>query len=238
MIRVRRGLRTSLLLVLLLPTGSSAGEGVPSPEETRSRVRDFVARHSGASASQIRVPSLEDFRLPDETRGPVELRLSAGDREDYHGPTPVTLSFLAGGQEIRRGVVTVDVKRSARALVASRGLRAGQLVRAEDIQEVSLDVNRVPRDPVHSPYELVGKRTTRFVSAGTPWSDALVSDPPAVERGDVVTLRLVRGALRIEKRGRAREDGAAGERIRVTGSDSRREIIGVVGGDGVVYVPF
>ncbi len=225
-------------MLLLLPAAAPAREGLPTPEETRSRVRTFVEKRSGAPASRIRVPKLEDFRLPEDTRGPVELRLSANAGEDFHGPTPITLRFLASGDEIRRGVVTVEVERSARALVASRVLRAGQLVKPEDIREVSLDPRRVPRNPVHSPYDLVGKRTTRFVSAGTPWSDALVSEPPAVKRGDVVTLRLDRGALRIERRGEAREDGAVGERIRVKSAGSRREISGVVGADGVVHVAF
>lgn len=237
MIRVGWMLRAALLIALLSPLASAA-EGLPTPEQTRSRVLAFVAQRSGAPATQIDVPRLEDFRLPEDTPGPVELRLSAGSGEDFRGPTPVTLSFRAAGEEIRRGVVTVDVKRTARALVAARGLRSGELVRAEDIQQVSIDARRVPSRPVHSPYDLVGKRTTRFVAAGTPWSDGLVSEPPAVQRGDVVTLRLEHGALRIERRGEAREDGSLGERIRVTSAGSRREIVGVVAGEGLVHVPF
>ena len=85
--------------------------------------------------------------------------------------------------------------------------------------------------PVTVVFEEAGRELRRVTVTAR-----VVLAKPAVKRGQLVTLRLARGSLQIFARGKAREDGRTGDTIRVQNVDSRREVVGVVAGDGVVDV--
>ncbi len=222
---LRAGLAAALLLVAPAPAGA---------DDVRARVRAFVAERAGVPASAVEVPRLAAFELP----GSPEVKLSVGERERFRGPTAVTVVLHRGGEEIKRGVVTVNVERRERVLVAARALPARTRIGPDDVRVASVDARAVPRGAVHDRTLLVGRQTTRSVAAGTPWRSTLVADVPAVARGETVRMRLGRGPLRIETMGRAREEGAEGDSVRVLNLRSRREVVGIVAEAGVVHVPF
>jgi flagella basal body P-ring formation protein FlgA len=74
------------------------------------------------------------------------------------------------------------------------------------------------------------------VSAGAVWRESHVKPVPVVSRGQPVRLRIETGALWIEGPGQAREDGLAGDSIRVLNLTSRREVRGTVTAEGIVRV--
>jgi flagella basal body P-ring formation protein FlgA len=82
----------------------------------------------------------------------------------------------------------------------------------------------------------LGRRVRRHVKAGDVLLAAWLEEAPRVRRGERVTLRLVRGPLRIEMPGRAEQDGVAGAWIRVRNASSGREVTGRVAEAGVVDV--
>ena len=81
-------------------------------------------------------------------------------------------------------------------------------------------------------------RTRRSLAAGTVVRSHFLERPPLVERGDAVTLRIIRGSLVIEARGQAKTSGNLGDSIRVENTDSRKIVTGRVSEDGSVHVSF
>jgi flagella basal body P-ring formation protein FlgA len=61
--------------------------------------------------------------------------------------------------------------------------------------------------------------------------------PAAVHRGDVVTVVLTRGRVKVTARAIANHDAPLGGRITLTNAQSRSTLTGVVQGPGLVVVP-
>lgn len=231
--RSSRWILPILVLAILAPPAAANGTA-----GLRERIERFVRSRLSPPPLRMEVPSLEAFRLPGIDPDRVEVQLDA-HAEAFAGTSfPVTVVLRVDGEEVKRGVVTVQVEARARVLVADRALPRGTRVRAEDIRSEWRPRSSLPPGRVDDPKRLVGRRTTRSVPAGAPWRSDLVRDAPAVTRGQVVRLELHHGALRIEATGKARDDGRAGDRVRVLNLDSRREVVGRVGDDGAVHVSF
>ena len=112
------------------------------------------------------------------------------------------------------------------------------MVRAEDIQRETRSAESLPDRRIDDPRELVGMRLVRSLGQGSVWRAGPVEPLPTVQKGDRVKLRIQQGALRIDGLGEAREDGYAGDLIRVRAGGDARELSGRVDAQGVVHVLF
>jgi flagella basal body P-ring formation protein FlgA len=236
----------SLALFAAAPLARAGSEGAPPfaggtlvvAPALRELLVALVSRRAGVDPTQIVVPSLNDFRLPAEQAAAAEVDLSVHESEDFSGPTEVTVVVKQGDAVLKRGVVSVSVKRPQRILVAARRIARGDVIEASDLEWREVPEARAPREAVRDPEALVGRRAARQISAGQPWRPELVTDPPLVARGELVRVRIESGALQIDALGEARSDGRVGERMRVRNPDSKREIVGILAADGVVHVHF
>lgn len=217
---------------------AAAGEGLVVAPALRELLIALVSERAGVDPSQISVPSLNDFRLPAEQAAAAVVDLSVHENEDFSGPTPVTIVMKRGDTELKRGVVTVSVRRPRRILVAARRLGRGEVVDAGDLAWREVPEAQAPREAFDDPEQIVGRTAARNISEGQAWRPDLVTDPPLVARGELVRVQIQSGALRIDALGEARSDGHIGQRLRVLNPDSKREIVGILAADGVVHVHF
>jgi len=209
-------------------------DAAPGAAELATRIKSFVSERARVDRDDVILPPLDDFELGD-VEAPVEVRLSARPQERYAGLAPVTVSLVSRGRELKRGSVSVRVRRESELLVAARALPARTVIRASDV--VSRRVDRAaPADAVRDASLLVGRQTTRSVAPGATWRHGLVDEVPVIGRGELVETRLQSGGLRIDGVARATADAAAGERVRVMNVETRRELVGTVDADGVVHV--
>lgn len=227
-----RAARIGSLLILLLVAASAAAADDTALER---RLRSFVSERAGVDRADVLLPPLSDFSLPAGHAQPVEVRLSARPDQDFSGSAPVTVSLVSEGRELKRGSVNVRVRRDHAAFVAARALPARSVIGPGDVIPARVGT-ALPVDAISDPQRIVGRQTTRSIAPGTPWRESLVAAAPVVSRGELVKVQLVSGGLRIDGVARASRDAAPGERIRVLNVESRRELVGVVGEDGVVHV--
>lgn len=206
--------------------------------ELRSEIEAFALDYAGAPPFAMEIPSLRDFTAPSASYGRVEVDLSTHASGPVRGSLPVTVRLRSDGEEFKRGIVTVRLSSDRPVLVAARPLAAGQVIRESDLRREPASNARLSRRGLDDPSQLIGRRVTRNVRVGGVLRSDLVTDVPVIYRGSMVRIRLQRGSLRIEALGRAREDGAPGQPLRVLNLESRREIVGVVQADGVVHVQF
>ncbi len=120
--------------------------------------------------------------------------------------------------------------------VLVRPVAAGKIISAEDLTEQKLPLNRITTGIIRNGDELVGQQARRGLAVGQPVQMRDISMPAVIKRGDIVTLELAQGALRITARGKALEDGAKGQTIRLANSQTERTIEGMVQGPGLVAV--
>lgn len=122
---------------------------------------------------------------------------------------------------------------SAEMLVATRTLRAAQVIGPEDLAPGGAARPGMVTDPS----EAVGMEARVTLYAGRPIPLASLAPPALVERNQLVALVFREGGLDIRTDGRALGRAAEGEAVRVMNLASRTTVSGRVAGPGVVTVP-
>lgn len=119
--------------------------------------------------------------------------------------------------------------------VLTRPIARGEAISIDDIAFMPA-TRATPADAITELDALVGMSARRALAADRPLRPADVMVTPLVKRGEPVTLLFQSGSVRITLRGRALEDGGAGETIRVLNSDSERTVEAIVEGPGLARV--
>jgi flagella basal body P-ring formation protein FlgA len=120
------------------------------------------------------------------------------------------------------------------AAVPVRRLAAGEVLRAEDIR-----IERVRADRANAlidPALVAGLAARRPMAAGQPLAQADLVRPAAVTRNSAVMMAIVTPGMSVSAQGKALEDGATGETIRVQNVASRAVVAAEVIGPGRVRV--
>lgn len=129
-------------------------------------------------------------------------------------PTPVTQSN--GAQELLTTSVLPVAAAPAR-VTAAHTLRAGTILHASD-----LIVEGGANSDAPSPLEMfVGMETKRSIYAGKALSLNDVGPPTVVSRNAIVMVEFARGPLMITTEGRALDNGAVGDSVRIMNLSSK-----------------
>jgi flagella basal body P-ring formation protein FlgA len=120
--------------------------------------------------------------------------------------------------------------------VLRRMLGAGDVIRKDDVEMVRIREDRAGRDIVIDPQRLVGMTPRSRLRAGEPIRDGEIRAPVIVARNSTVTIVLQTGNMTLTAQGRANEDGAKGDSIRVVNLQSKKTIEAVVTGNDLVTV--
>lgn len=119
--------------------------------------------------------------------------------------------------------------------VLTRPIARGEAISIDDVAFMPA-TRATPADAITELDALVGMSARRSLAADRPLRPGDVMVTPLVKRGEPVTLLFQAGSVRITLRGRALEDGGAGETIRVLNSDSERTVEAIVEGPGLARV--
>ena len=120
--------------------------------------------------------------------------------------------------------------------VLRRMMGSGEIIRKDDIEMIRIREDRAGRDIVIDPQRLVGMTPRGRLRAGEPIRDAEIRAPIVVSRNSTVTIVLQTGNMTLTAQGRATEDGAKGDSIRVVNLQSKKTIEAVVSGNDLVTI--
>lgn len=120
--------------------------------------------------------------------------------------------------------------------VLTRRVGRGEVIGQRDIAWVTRPADEVRRNHVRDPRKLVGMSARRSIRPDRPVRETDVTAPVLVPRNSLVTLMLRTEQMRLTVQGRALQDGAKGEVIRVVNTKSNTTVSGVVVADGTVTV--
>lgn len=235
-----RALALALALLVFAPPGRAAeatGEADAPPAWLRARIESWVLAHLPDEPVRVALPPFPDFAPPGLAPEGVEVHVEAPDDGALRGRVPLAVTLERDGRVLARGAAEVIVEVLSERLVAARTLERGEIVAAEDLERRPLETGERAGAPL-DPAALVGKRTRRRVPQGAAWRADWVERAPLVTRGQPVRLRYESAGLRIDASGVARDEGRAGDLVRVQNPASRRELRGRVAADGSVHVAF
>ena len=142
----------------------------------------------------------------------------------------------AGDPEARRHRLTGRVHKMAEVPVLARAIIPGEVIRKNDIQWIQARADRLQRDTLTDPRDLIGKTPRRGLRSGSPVRSSEVRRPVLASKGSLVTMVFRADQMTLTTRGRALEDGSEGDAIRISNSKSSAVVEGVVTGSNLVAV--
>lgn len=146
--------------------------------------------------------------------------------------------LLVGGSDpsAQRLALNGRAHETAPVPVLRRMIGSGEVIRKDDLELVRIREDRVGRDIVIDPQRLVGMTPRGRLRAGEPIRDGDIRAPIVVARNSTVTIVLQTGSMTLTAQGRASEDGAKGDSIRVVNLQSKKTIEAVVSGNDLVTI--
>ncbi|MBK1697720.1 flagellar basal body P-ring formation chaperone FlgA [Rhodovibrio salinarum] len=187
--------------------------------------------------------------------GDVEVQLDTPDTAlvlpvDAPGTVKIAgLNYDRDSGRFTANVVAPDAQRPlARATVSGKALamveipvltrRIGrdEVIGQRDIAWVTRPVDAITANHIRDARKLVGMSARRSIRPERPVRETDVTAPVIVPRNSLVTLMLQTEQMRLTAQGRALQDGAKGEVVRVVNTKSNTTVSGVVVADGTVAV--
>lgn len=136
----------------------------------------------------------------------------------------------------KRIQITGSVYEVLKVPVLARSIRRGETIGARDLDFVVQRRSSVGRNTIIDTGRIIGKTPRRYLQTGKPMRMADLRMPVLVSKGKLVTLTLKNRHLLITAQGRALEDGAKGDVVRVANTRSRQTVQGVVAGTNQVII--
>ena len=183
-------------------------------------------RPTGALPASLIVPA-----------GTLEIKVRTRPPAELNGTVSATVEAWVDGVLTRSLSVSVRLGILSEVLVAARPIGRAQFIGADDVRVESREV-AAGQEPLRAPGGAIGRHATRNIGAGEIILASLVNDPPLVRRGDIVLLTAEGRGVRAVAHGEAREDGKAGQVIRVRSLTSHQEVYGQVEAERAVRVAF
>jgi flagella basal body P-ring formation protein FlgA len=140
------------------------------------------------------------------------------------------------GGPLQRFTVAGRLRQQIEVPVLNRRLHAGEVITPADLQWISVGDRGLAANAVYEAQELIGRTPRRSLPAGAPVVAADLKRPTVIAKGALVTLILSTPNMRLTARGRALDEGAVGDTIRVANAQSRTIVAGVVLANGQVAV--
>jgi len=177
---------------------------------------------------------IRDIVLPGNEPASLEIASLKYDsrNEQFHAV------IMAPSQQnpLSRIEVSGQIERTVSIPVLGQTMRRGDIIRASDISWIEVPERSLQHDTILRDDDLVGLTPRRMLTPGKALRDLEVQQPQMVARGDTVSLIYENGPIVLTTSGRAMQNGAKGDLIRVINTASNRSIEGFISGDREVRV--
>ncbi|MDR3450805.1 MAG: flagellar basal body P-ring formation chaperone FlgA [Alphaproteobacteria bacterium] len=128
----------------------------------------------------------------------------------------------------------IEIKRSVPVLAHHLG--SGTVIGEADLDWQQMPEDRVTADIITEEEQLVGRELRRDSGEGEMLRTHDIIPPRLVKRGALVTMRVATPNILVTAQGKAEQDGAVGETVRVLNTQSNRVVEGTVTGPDSVEI--
>ncbi|MDT8879182.1 flagellar basal body P-ring formation chaperone FlgA [Halomonas saccharevitans] len=197
-----------------------------------AKVHDFLLERASGAGDEISIEVHPPrAALPACPRPDISLPRAA-DR-----PVGRVSVGIRCGNDNRTRYLQAEVHITGHYVELARDVRAGDIIRPEDLTEVTGRLDRLPRQALLDPDRATGQQATRHLAAGVTLQRHHLRARPLVRRGQQVVIEARGSGFRVTRSAEALEPGGRNERIRVRLAD--REILEArVVGEGRTSVDF
>ncbi len=167
-----------------------------------------------------------DIVLPAETDGTLEITAFNFDvQKDNFNAVIVAPS---AENPVKRLSVSGRIERLIAVPVLKNSLKNGDIIGGMDIDYIDLPQNRIANGTLLDGKDLVNMTPRRTVHGGKPVIINELEQPKMVNRGEAITLIFANGPMVLTVKGKSLQAGALGDTVRVSNSDSNKNLQGTV----------
>ncbi|MCH9050535.1 MAG: flagellar basal body P-ring formation protein FlgA [Proteobacteria bacterium] len=204
-------------------------------EEIHAALRGELEKRGIARGSEVEFTSRRTyFHLPIGV--PATLAVQNLNYQRRTGRFTATVTAPADHPSPASLVVTGRVYKVIEVPVLNRRVPKGGVITADDIDWVRLPAMQVRRNIIVDEDRLIGKTPRRGLRAGQPIRNGDVRAPVVVAKGSLVTMILKTRSMVLTSKGRAIENGAIGDTVKIMNTRSKTVIEAVVAGVNRVTV--
>jgi len=160
----------------------------------------------------------------------------SGDRKSLRGNCTMAIEFFRNERMIRRLEIPARIKIYWMMPAAIETINAGEEINESQIVMKKADITYLKGNEIVSYYDILGKTAKRNITNGTVITGGLLENGILVHRGDKVRIIAQSGAVRISSTGKALQDAAVGQQIRIQRDGSRNILDGYVARDGSIFL--
>ncbi|MCK4967254.1 flagellar basal body P-ring formation protein FlgA [bacterium] len=167
-----------------------------------------------------------------------DLRLAVLERKVgmMKGKFWVTVGIYNGGILYRSLMVPVKVRTFEKVVVARKVIKGGKIITQADVTVEKKETTTFGDDVIYSLNDAVGKRAKMTLRGDSILKERILEEIPLVERGEQVTIMVIKGDVVIKVPGRAMQSGNKNEVIRVLNLSSNENLLAQVSGDKYVVI--
>ncbi len=136
----------------------------------------------------------------------------------------------------QRTRVTGRLHRILEVPVLRTRMKPGSIIRKHHVKWIKVRAERLQRDIILDDNNLIGMASKRGLLSEKPLRNSDVRHPVLVPKNSLVTLELYIPGMSLSAQGKALEDGAKGDTVRVHNIRSKNIVEGVVIGNGKVRI--
>jgi flagella basal body P-ring formation protein FlgA len=174
-----------------------------------------------------------DVSLPADQSPDFALNNFDYDEQTKHFHTDLVASTTGGPFSVPL-TGHISVKRSIPVL--ARRLESGATISASDIDWTAIPSERVNASIITDASQLIGRELRHDTDGGEVIRAHDIIPPRFVTRGSLITMKIETPFMSVSAQGKALQDGAEGDVIRVMNTQSNRMVEGTVTGAGVVTI--
>lgn len=150
----------------------------------------------------------------------------------------VTLVAPADGPPVIQRNVFGTVYEMAQIPVPKRLISAGDIIGADDLEWQPVHLSRLSGSSLTDAEQLVGRMAKRPLKAGQILRQSDVAVSPVIHKNDLIRLVVKTGQMTLSVQGKALQDAALGQTVRVVNVNSNRQLSGTVIDAGTVAIGF
>ena len=139
-----------------------------------------------------------------------------------------TLVAPSQDKPLASAIITGRIQRMTEVPVLRTGLNNGDVIGANDLEMIAIPEKNLNGSIIIKKESLIGMTPRRVVLSGQPVQFNDIESPRMIARGDVITMIFKEGPLQLTAQGKALENGALGDKIRVVNASSSKTILAEV----------
>lgn len=208
---------------------------VITPDVIQDQLREEVAAKGIDGKFEIAIASgMSEIILPYNESATMEIESFKFDGAQNRFDAVIVAPSKEN--QIVRERVTGVIHRLVDVPVLRSTMKNGNVIRVKDIDFIPMRATAVKHDMVLETEELINMTPRRLLVAGEPIKTMEIEPPQIVSRGELVTMIYKNGPLSLTAQGKALQNGAKGDMIRVVNASSSRTIEAQVTDIGEVAV--